>query len=293
MKKFGAFLLAKDSNAIIVAFLAALLPMFYIPTGIVAVLVVGLVTFQKGPKSGFWLLTWVALPAIALMVLREFGLVDVLLLRCAIIWIFASLMYRTQSWALILSCLAVVGVAAVAVVHWRFPGVQAWWVTHLSSYFEKIMADSRWKTNVSPKEFINYVAPIATGLTAFFFAAGIFIELVVARFWQSVTMDSHIFGDAFVRIRMNVVAVLAISILIAFCFFKKWIALDMLPIALFPFCIAGLSLLHSWVRKNRQLIYLLIATYVGLLLVPVMIVSLLSLLAVSDVWFDFRNLKIG
>ena len=77
MKKLGEFLLAKDSHAIVIAFLCALLPIFYIPTGFIAVIIVGLVTLQKGPKSGFWLLTWIALPSIALLVLREIGLFDI------------------------------------------------------------------------------------------------------------------------------------------------------------------------------------------------------------------------
>lgn len=289
MKKIGAFLLAKDSNAIIVAFLAALLPIFYVPTGIIAVLIVALVTLQKGTRSGFWLLTWIALPAIALMVLREFGLADILLARCVIVWIFASLMYRYHSWRLLLLVMALIGITVIFALHWRFPELQSWWTVHLTEYIKKLMADSHWKINATPQEFADRIAPIATGMTAFFFATSLFLELMIARYWQSVIADTKDFGDEFVRIRMDIISVLVLCILIAFCIMKKAVAIDILPIALFPFFIGGLSLLHYWARQKQGIIYILVFCYIGLLLLPMMIVAILSLLTFFDVFFNWRR----
>lgn len=289
MKKIGAFLLAKDSNAIVVAFLAALLPIFYVPTGIIAVLIVALVTMQKGPKSGFWLLTWIALPAIALMVLREFGLVDILLVRCIIIWLFASLIYRFRSWRLLLLVMSLIGIAIIGVLHWRLPELQSWWTAHLIEYLQKLMTDSHWKIDVTPQEFADRIAPFATGLTAFFFASSLLLELVIARYWQSVIAGTTDFGNEFIRIRMNFISVLVLCVLIAFCVLKKAVAIDMLPIALFPFFVAGLSLLHYWARQKKGIIYILVCCYIGLLLLPMMIVSLLSLLTFLDVFFNWRR----
>ena len=102
MKQFGEFLLRKNANAIAVAFLAALLPLFSIPIGFVAVVIVALVTLQKGPIQGLWILAWVALPALALLVLKQVGPVDFLLIRCVLIWLLAAILYRYQTWELLL-----------------------------------------------------------------------------------------------------------------------------------------------------------------------------------------------
>ena len=53
MKKLGEFLLAKDINAIVVAFLCALLSVLSIPIGFIAAIIVGLVTLQKGCDKQF------------------------------------------------------------------------------------------------------------------------------------------------------------------------------------------------------------------------------------------------
>ena len=84
-------------------------------------------------------MTWIALPAVALMVLREFGLVDILLVRCIIIWLFASLLYRYRSWCLLLLVMALIGIAVICALHWRFPELQPWWNAHLTEYIKKLM----------------------------------------------------------------------------------------------------------------------------------------------------------
>ena len=170
MENLGKFLLAHDKNAIIVAFLAALLPIFYIPTGFIAAIVVGLVTLKKGPKAGFWVIAWVALPSIAMLALRKIGPFDIVFACCVGIWIFATLLHRYRAWSIVLGAIVLVGVLAVIGVHLAIPDLQAWWIAHLTAYMQTFLANSRWHAKITPAEFANAIAPMATGLTTFFFA---------------------------------------------------------------------------------------------------------------------------
>ncbi|MCX7125306.1 MAG: hypothetical protein NTU49_06070, partial [Gammaproteobacteria bacterium] len=177
MNSLGKFLLAKDRNAIVIAFLCALLQIFHFPTGFIAVIIVGLVTLQKGAKSGFWILTWVALPTISLLALRHVGLFDLLFLRCIVLWLLAILLRRYQSWGLLLEIVAFVGVICILLLHLRLPNLQQWWAQELSAYIKPVIAESHWHIKITPAEFAARLSPFATGLSAFFIAVTVLLEL--------------------------------------------------------------------------------------------------------------------
>lgn len=290
LKKFGEFLLAKDANAIIIAFLAALLPIFNLPIGFIAVLVVGLVTLQKGSKAGLWVLSWVALPAIALLATRHIGLFDLLLLRCVIIWILASLLRRYQAWSLLFEMVTVVGVIVVVALHWWNPQLEQWWVTQLTDTMQKMLADAKVKdAAVASAELAKHVAPIATGVIAFFVSATVLMELAVVRWWQTVMFDPGKFAQEAVSVRAGKIAALCAVVFFALAMMKLSWAKDAFAITLLPLFFAGLSLLHFLARRNKPFVYLLIVIYAGFIFLPVLVVSAVALIAFADTWFDFRK----
>jgi hypothetical protein len=293
VKKLGVFLLAKDANAIVVAFLCALLPVFSIPTGFIAAIIVGLVTLQKGPKSGFWLLAWVALPTIALLVLRQVGQFDVLFVRCVVVWIFASLFYRYQTWRLLLELMAYTGIVLIAILHFCVPHIEQWWIKELTTFIQQLTAASHWKIAITPAEFAQRLAPLASGVVLFFFFSSLLVELFFARFWQSLIVNPGSFANEFTQIRIGKTAAIVFScLLIAFVFFKVRMIEDAFPIMLLPFFIAGLSVLHFWVRRNNKLVVWLILMYVVLFFVPAFAVSVLALIAFIETWRNFRKNKL-
>ena len=289
MKKIGEFLLAKEMNAIVVAFLAALLPVFSVPTGFIATIIVALVTLQKGPKSGFWVLSWVALPAVSMLFLHRLGMIDVLFFRSLAIWIFASLFYRLRNWSRLLELVAVVCALLIALLHIIKPDIEQWWVTQLTTYIQHVIAASHWRIAVTPSEFAQRLAPMITGVAAFFFASGVLFELMIARWWQTYLVNSGEFGKEFIAIRVERFFALEMVVLLVLMLINIKIATDIFPIVLLPFCVAGLSIVHFYARQKKSLIYFLVVIYVGLIFVPVVIVSILSLLAFIDTWRHFRR----
>lgn len=293
MKKFGLFLLTKNSNAIVIAFVCALLPVFGIPVGFLAAIIVGLVTLQKGAKSGLSILPWVALPTIALLVLRQVGPFDLVFLRCVVVWLL-SIILRRYHWQSVLEIIAVVLIGVIVVMHMALPNLQDWWTAHLTQYIQDIHLKSQWKMTVVPGDFAKAMSPIATGVVAFLAACSVFLELVIARFWQYALVSPGAFAKEFLSIRINRVVALIACVLLALALFKVKVMLDALPLVLLPFFIAGLSLLHYWLRDKKQLTFLLVFIYAGLLLVPAFGVSALALLAFVDTWCDFRkNVQTG
>lgn len=290
LKKFGEFLLAKDMNAIIIAFLAALLPVFNLPTGFIAVLVVGLVTLQKGSKAGLWILSWVALPTIALLVTQHIGLFDLLFVRCVVIWLLASVLRRYQTWNLLFEILVVVGVIAVVALHWWNPQLEQWWVAHLTDTMQKMIADAKVKeAAVASAELAKHVAPIATGVVAFFVSTTVLMELAVVRWWQTTLFEPGKFAQEAVSIRASKMASLIVMLFFALMMMKSPLATDALAITLLPLFFAGLSLLHFLARRNKRFVYLLIVIYAGFIFLPVLVVSALASIAFVDTWVDFRR----
>lgn len=289
MKTLGEFFLAKDINAIIVAFLCALFPVFYFPTGFIAVIIVGLVTLQKGAQSGVKLLAWVVLPALALLVLRHWGLVDVLTLRCFLVFGLALLLRQQFTWSFLIEVISVIGMLLIITIHFFVPDLSVWWVTHLTSYLHQVVPASEWKMTETSAQFATRLAPFASGMTAFFFLASAVLELLIARYWQSAVMGITQFAQEFTQIRAGYASVCAAALLLLMSVLKVSLTLDVLPLVIFPFFWAGLSLLHFIVQRKKQLTFVLILVYAGLLFLPVLIISALSVFALIDVWVNFRS----
>ena len=184
MKRLGAFLLAKEANAIVIAFLCALLPVFNIPTGFFAAIIVGFITLQKGSKSGLFLLAWVALPAIALLILRKVGQFDVLFLRCVVMWILASVLNRYRAWYFLLAIAVCMGVVFSLLLNHFVPNLQQWWVTQLTLSIKQYIAQTHSKIGMTPAAFAHKMAPMATAIALFVFFSSVLFELMISRLWQ-------------------------------------------------------------------------------------------------------------
>ena len=217
MKQIGHYLLAKDAHAIVAALVCALLPLFYLPTGFLAAIIVGLVTLHKGAKAGFWVLAWVALPAVATLVLRHLGPFDLLLFQCAAVWGLAILLQRYRSWGLLLEVATVIGVLLIVGVHLVFPDIQQWWIAHLTAYMNEIAKMSDWKLSLTPAEVVERIAPFASGLVSTFILSSVTLKLVVARFWQSTLVSPGSFSKEFLQLRIGQFAagIAAVLVLLA------------------------------------------------------------------------------
>ena len=203
------------------------------------------------------------------------------------------LVYRYKTWELLLEAITFLGIGIIFLCHLVMPDLQQWWVTHLTAYLHNVMADSHWKMKVTPVEFAQRLAPIATGVTAFFFAVTLTVELMVARFWQLLLNNAGGFAKEFMRIRMGRVAAGLLVALLILLLMKIKPAVDAFPLALFPFFIAGLSLMHCWARQKKHCWLVVVLVYISVLFLPAFAVSALAVIALFDTWVNFRKKIIG
>ncbi len=289
MKRIGDYLLEKEMHARMAALVCAVLPIFYVPTGFLAAVIVGLVTLQKGSKSGGYVLMWVALPAIASLVLHQITPFDVLFLRCLVIWALACMLRRYQSWGLIIELMAFAGVIIVILLHWFFADITQWWIIELTKYIKEMYSAAQWKMQVKPEELVIRLAPMATGIASFFFACSVLLELLIARYWQSTLRTPGSFAKEFTRIRVGRFAAgLAVGV-VMLLLLPVMPVKDAFPLILLPFFVSGLSLMHFLLQQKQSLWMLVGMLYMSLFFLPIFAVSLLAIVGFMDSWINFRR----
>lgn len=290
MDKIGHWLLAKNMNAAIVAFVLTLLPMFGIPTGFLAAIVVGFITLRNGYKAGLFILAWVALPAISLLLLRRVGGFDLLLGRCVLVWLFAVVLRRYSAWRLVLEVAAGLGIIAVVVMHLTIPDIHQWWVGHITNYLKDVSKVTDLKlTSDQAQQFVHRFAHFASGFVCFIILLGSIIQLMIARWWQALLFNPGGFSKEFVNIRMSKTAALLLLAAGLGMLFNVAALVDVLPVLALPFMLAGLSFMHGICRGKQTLVILLVAIYIGFLFMPMLIGGFLACVGYVDSWTDLRR----
>jgi hypothetical protein len=293
MRKFGLYILAENRRAAIVALICALLPLVGIPIGFFAAVVVGLVTLRKGVKAGLMILAFAILPAICFLIANRadfFYGYYILIAQCILVWLFAIVLQKTLSWRLMLEIATLIGILAVIGVHIFIPHVSEMWINLYQQHMETfpwatVFRGSAAKTN----EIIQHASTIATGAVALVGLFFVFVELLLARWWETAIYSPGALKTEFDRIRIDRIAAGILLVATVGLYWKSTWLIDVYPVLLLPFIIGGLSIMHKIASKRKELIVLIIAIYLALFLVPFFAVVLLALIGFIDSWIAFRK----
>lgn len=290
MRKLGQYLLANPLHAMLAALVCAVLPLFSIPVGFLAAILVGFVTLCRGYKTGLWVLLGVAIPVLAVSIWKQVFVFDLMLLRCVLVWLLASILRGTVSWRLVLEIMTVLGILTVFSFHLLLEDVPSWWIEVLKHYeplLNSVLAGQLSEDRV--REMIAQIAPFATGLFAALLLMGAFCQLLLARWWQAALFKPGGLSKEFITIRAGWVLAVILTLTVIPALFGAGFAIDLLPVVILPFAIVGLSLLHNWARHSKKVVYLLVSFYIGLIFLPVIFVVVLALGGYIDSWYDLRK----
>ncbi|MFW0095704.1 MAG: hypothetical protein AB8Y80_00200 [Coxiella endosymbiont of Haemaphysalis japonica] len=292
MKSLGKYLLADDMRAAMVALGCSLLA-FILPIGFVTILILGLVTLQKGYRAGLVVLSFVLLPAIALLITRNFVFFywfDLLLIQCGLMFIFALILRYTAFWQWVLETAAAIGILTVGVVHLIFPHVRQIWTELINNYLQANSFSLTFHLGTDRSvAFIQHLAAIATGGCAFFVLFGMIVLMILARWWQTTLFSPGRLKLEFNRIRISQVSAgLLIIASIALIWQPSWLV-DIYPMLLFPFMVGGLSILHQLVMNRREIALIVVMVYIALLLLTFFTVIVLAIVGFIDSFYDFRK----
>ena len=289
MQKLGKYLLTDNRRAAVTALLCAVVPLI---GGILAAVIVGLITLRKGYKAGLFVLAFVALPAISLLVLHRFdyNLFDMLLLRCVLVWMFAVMLRRTHSWALTLELFVFLGALVVVGIHLFIPDIAKIWVQLMSYYFKEY----DWATvfRLTPNQVthgIAELAPIGTGVAVTVLLVGAFFQLILARWWEAALFYPGSLRQELVQIRVNRIMTIVVVLASVGLYWQPAWLIDFYPLLILPFVVSGFSLLHKVGSSKKEWIFLVVAVYLALILLTFIVLLVLALLGLMDSWYNFRK----
>ena len=291
MRKVGELLLQRSGYAAFAALTFSLLPLMGVPFGFLAAIIVGFVTLCRGPRSGLFILAWVALPALALLYLHRFGRVDTLFFDCVLVWLLAYVLRRLGSWQWVFEVATLIGVLVVISVHIAFPDIQAWWMENVTKYLAEVRSATSWRlTAIQTDQLIKGFVPIATGVVVFIGLFWAWLMLLLARWWQTVIYFPGRLRDEFIGVRNRILTagVLLLAGLVSFMV-KQPILIDIFPVLLFPLVMGGLSFLHYFATVKTKFVIFLVIMYLVLLFLPFVVVMLLTLVGFLDTWINFRK----
>jgi hypothetical protein len=282
------YLLERRLHAMLAAFVLAFVPLI----GSISILIAALITLRKGILEGGIVLIAATLPVLieyfthSIEIQSGYPLSMTELLMSVVLinvltWVFASVLQKYSSWSWVIQLAGLLAILTVILLHIIYPDIQAWWQTWLTHYF----------SNVQEKivfELVSTLKPFATGLLTVTFVFYALLQLLIARWWQAATVNPGGLRKELYHIRMSYAAGIAFVIGLVFSLLGNSISMDVMPILNVMFVLAGLSLLQDLTKDSKLKWLVLVMTY-GLIIVAPRSALLLAMVALLDVFIDFRN----
>lgn len=293
MGAISEFLLKKDMNAALTAFGCVMLAFVGLPGAILASVIIAFITLQKGYKSGAVVVAFVALPAVAFLLHKQMSPFDITFLQCVFVWLLAGLVRRHHSWRLVFEVMVVTGLVLLGIFHVLVPDASQFWTKLVTDFVNQVNMSSG--ADIDIKQILHQIQPFTpyiSGVLLFTVMSLVYIELLLARRWD-MRVRGNVTGYVreFTHIKVGFLNVTLLTLCLLGALLHNGFARDALCIVLLPFMYCGLSYVHYLAKRKRQILYLLVALYVGLFLTYTCleVVLLLSLVGFIDSLFDFRK----
>jgi hypothetical protein len=291
VRKWGERLVRSRQYASAVALIAAFLSACGMPlVGWLSTLIIALVTLQNDPKVGLSVMAWAILPAVAILYLGQYGIfINVVIFHYLIVWLFAVSLRKYGSWANLLQAAALLGMVAVVLLYYFAPNLQNLLVGQLTT-FAKEYKSSLFNFSAADIDlWVSYISLFATGLLAIGIIISNLIALFLARGWQSSINSSVSLQKEWYGVKLHFSASLVLVAFTLGYFIESTLFINLLLMALLPFVLAGLSLLHAYMATKKNSHAILFVFYVLFLFLSPYIALLLTLLGWLDSFINFRK----
>ncbi len=304
LRRFTDFVLQNRVQGMATAFVSAFVPII----GSISILIAGLVTLRKGAFEGLlvliaatvpYIITYFASPPAPEQALLAEGILGVIIVSNVLTWMFAIVLRRFSNWNITIEIAALLGVLVIVLVHLFNPDIQNWWASQLSVYFAKttdVVNKLKATTDAAqsaPSEAqiqaVNTAKRFATGFVAVSVLFNALLQLLIARWWQAAIYNPGGLRKELYQIRLSHITGFAFVIALVLAFLGIDVALDMMPILCMAFFVAGLSLLHSIVSKQKIAWLWLILIYMGIIWLFPLSIVIIAFIALVDTGFDFRK----
>lgn len=288
IQRFAEYVMRGRKEATLMAFFWTLVPLM----GWVGLVVVGLVTLRKGILEGFFVLLWTALPAVVLIFLGYSSpLVFGVLAGNLVTFLLAITLRETNSWHVVLEVGCVIGILEVLAVHAFMGDVYGYWFNTINTYYLNTIKDGvdLQIGKLELKNIISTMALIATGMQVVVILLMNLLNLGLSRWLQAMLYNPGGLVKELNQIKLNLADNLLLVIVLVGVICGIKIAWDILPLVMFMFLLAGISLIHAIIATTKAIWLWLLGFYVLLALTFPYAPLLVIIMATADSWVDFRK----
>ncbi len=277
MHVLAEFILKGRTQAIVVAVIAALLPLlFWISAAAVC-----LVTLRKGVAKGGLVIVWALIPAIMWSRQGDFTPIIVIVGSYAL----AIVLRSTVSWQRVIQVALLLTVFA-GLIQQHFNGDV---LAQLVQGVQQMMMQTSPKTSEYLSAESQWLLQATLGVFDTLHFAMMFSSLLLARWWQSRLYNPGGLQQEFHQLRFSpwfALSLLAIIIIAKSSGgeFIRWI-----PVMVTPLVIAGFALAHGSVAKRSLGRSWLVALYIATILLGPYVITMLVFIAAIDTFVDIRN----
>ena len=287
IRKQGYVLLENSRHAMLHAVALSLLPY----TAWISVTIIALITLRKGWQQGFVILAPVILANFALSLVSTtvvIALVNALLVFVPC-YLAACVLRTTTSWRAVSGLFFLQVLVAVLLLQTFMPDYIMAQYLYLQTVFREVQTDSTLLAFINDKTGLNQMilANYLLGLQAVGVVFSAALSLMLARSVQSQLFYPGGFKSEMLRFRGDKVSLLLMAILLFAASQHSMLAISLVPMLVFYFLLAGLSLSFNIFAKQklRYSIVLLVAT---LFLLPFVMLPVYVIFGSLDSLFNFR-----
>lgn len=274
-------------QAVLVALLCSIIPFM----GWLGVVIMALVTLRKGAFEGFIVLLATTIPSIVMALMgKPLPLFYGVVCGSLVTWMLAIVLRETMSWNVTIQVGALIAIVGVLLAHLIVGDITSYWHTLITAYYSD--AEKSLNLAATTKDLqglINIMSKIATGIQADLLLIVAMVNLGIARWMQAVVFNPGGFAREMYQLRMGLVADLVLVLLLVAALIKVNLAMDLLPILLLVFFVAGLSLVHALAAKTKLMLGLLLIFYALLILFFPYIAAIVVMAAFADSWLNLRQ----
>lgn len=290
MQAIASFIMRGPAEAVLAVVVAALLPVLSVVSGAP----VALVTLRRGPKAGIsvalsaaafvGLVMWLMFASVASLL----GLLGLLLP----LWLLAVVLRYTVSLAIMLQAGLLLSTLVLLGYMVYLGDVASWGRTLLDTtiapFFDQtgVMEDDR----VVMEQVLDYFAPVTLGLLIASSFLTVIFNLLLGRWWQALLFNPGGFRAEFQKLRLGQpLAVLASLVFVAAWLMELPLFDNLVLLVMVVYALQGIAVVHGVIARARLPRFWLVGFYVLMLFIPPHVLTLVSVLGISDAWLDFRE----
>lgn len=291
LRKWGEQVIRSRQYASGFALVTAFFSCFDLPIRWLSAVIIALMVLQNGPKQGLIVTAWAMLPAVAMFCLGQYGISIDFVLYYILALSFAAVL-RKYSWINVIQVAGLLGIVGVVIVYFFVPEWQSFLTSQLTARVKELKNFTLFNFRATDIDlWVNYAGLIATGLWAFATLIKNLLILFLARSWQSVIIPMIALQKECIAIRMHYLTSLLLMglILIGSFFINSALFLNIFIVALVPFFISGLSLLHAISSTKKNGNTFLFIFYLLFIFLSPSLIMLLSLIGWIDSFVNVRK----